>query len=338
MAEPVKPLHSENLTQQDELVIQLNDLVKEYDGHKAVDRLTLSIRRGEIFGLLGPNGAGKTTTILMMLGLTEPTSGTVRVCGLNATYEPIRVKRKVGYLPDEVGFYEDMTALENVLYTAALNGIAPDEALRRARYLLEQVGLEEQAGNKVRSFSHGMKRRLGLADVLIKQPEVIILDEPTNGIDPEGVRDLLALIRRLSRQEGVTVLLSSHHLHQVQQICDRVGIFVAGRLIAVGDIAALAGQLFADEPLLFHVEAEPLDDALLARLKALPSVVRIEQNGPRLSLYCREDAAPDIAAAVVAGGARLHALSRQDYGLDEIYHRYFQGEGGRNDGADGTVH
>lgn len=320
-----------------EHVIELRDLVKQYGSYRAVDGLTLSIRRGEIFGLLGPNGAGKTTTILMMLGLTEPTSGMVRVCGIDATYEPLRVKQKVGYLPDEVGFYEDLTALENVLLTAALNGVQPDEAAQRARYLLEQVGLAAHMEQKVRSFSHGMKRRLGLADVLIKQPEVIILDEPTNGIDPEGVRELLALIRRLSRQEGVTVLLSSHHLHQVQQICDRVGIFVAGRLIAVGDISELARQLFADEPLLFQVEAEPLDGELLKRLAALTSVVRLERKGHRLALYCREDVAADIAAAVVTSGARLKSLSRQDYGLDEIYHRYFQGGGGDN-GADGTVH
>lgn len=332
MAEPVKPLHNEmNPSHHEEYVIQLNNLVKAYGSHKAVDGLTLSIRRGEIFGLLGPNGAGKTTTILMMLGLTEPTAGSVRVCGIDATYEPLRVKQKVGYLPDEVGFYEDLTALENVLLTAALNGVQPDEAAQRARYLLEQVGLAAHMEQKVRSFSHGMKRRLGLADVLIKQPEVIILDEPTNGIDPEGVRDLLALIRRLSRQEGVTVLLSSHHLHQVQQICDRVGIFVAGKLIAVGDITELARQLFADEPLLFHVEAEPLTDELLDQLQSLPSVVRLEPMGHRLSLYCREDVASDIAAAVVASGARLKALSRQDWGLDEIYHRYFQG--GRENGV-----
>ncbi len=307
-------------------IIELHDLVKQYGQHKAVDHLTLTIRRGEIFGLLGPNGAGKTTTILMLLGLTEPTSGKVRVCGIDSTYQPILVKRKVGYLPDEVGFYEDLSAFENLLYTAALNGIGPEEAQQRARYLLEQVGLAAHAWQKVRTYSHGMKRRLGLADVLIKQPEVIILDEPTNGIDPEGVRELLALIQRLSRQEGVTVLLSSHHLHQMQQICDRVGLFVAGKLIAVGRIAELARELFQNEPVILEVEAEPATDELISKLNEKEPVVRIERVKQRLRLYCREAITSEIAETVIAHGARLIYLSRHDYGLDEIYHRYFEGE------------
>src|SRR5688572_6885867 len=229
-------------------IIELNGLTKCYGSLKAVDDLHLNIQKGEIFGLLGPNGAGKTTTILMMLGLTEPASGTAYVCGYNATNDPISVKRKVGYMPDSVGFYDNMTALENLMYIGELNGIPQSEVRERALGMMEAVGL---GGNdihkKTAAYSRGMKQRLGLADVLIKQPEVIILDEPTLGIDPSGVRDFLTIIQQLSRQQGITVLLSSHHLHQVQQLCDRVGIFVGGKLLADGDVEQLSQHLFSKE-------------------------------------------------------------------------------------------
>ena len=226
--------------------IEISNLTRKYGNFTAVDNLTLSIDKGEIFGLLGPNGAGKSTTILMMMGLTEPTSGSVRVCGLNPVRQPIEVKKRVGYLPEDVGFYDDLTGPENLIYTARLNGISEREAEERARRLLQRVGLGEEIEKKAGKYSRGMRQRLGLADVLIKNPEVIILDEPTLGIDPSGIRDFLGLIVSLSREEGITVLFSSHHLHQVQQVCDRVGIFVKGRLLAQGVIASLARQLFAD--------------------------------------------------------------------------------------------
>jgi len=213
-------------------VIELTGLTKKYGNFTAVDHLDLTIHKGEIFGLLGPNGAGKSTTILMMLGLTEPTAGTVTVCGVNATTNPIEVKKKVGYLPEDVGFYDDMTGPENLMYTAQLNSIPRAEAREMAIALMERVGLGEQLDKKTGKYSKGMRQRLGLADVLIKQPEVIILDEPTTGIDPAGVREFMELIHRLSKEEGLTVLFSSHHLNQVQTVCDRVGLFGSGKLLA----------------------------------------------------------------------------------------------------------
>lgn len=215
-----------------EHVIQLTDLTKKYGNFTAVDHLNLAVRKGEIFGLLGPNGAGKSTTILMMLGLTDPTSGKVTVCGINSTTNPIEVRRKVGYLPEDVGFYEDMTGPENLIYTAQLNGIPKKEAQKKAQELIARVGLSKEIEKKTGKYSKGMRQRLGLADVLIKNPEVIILDEPTSGIDPSGVREFMDLILRLSKEEGLTVLFSSHHLDQVQQVCDRVGLFGAGKLLA----------------------------------------------------------------------------------------------------------
>jgi ABC-2 type transport system ATP-binding protein len=230
-------------------VIELAGLTKKYGDFTAVDNLNLRIRKGEIFGLLGPNGAGKSTTILMMLGLTEPTAGTVSVCGINPVSHPIEVKRKVGYLPEDVGFYDDMTGKENLLYTAGLNRIPAKQAGERAEELLERVKLSDQQTKKTGKYSRGMRQRLGLADVLIKDPEVIILDEPTSGIDPSGVREFLEMILQLSREDGHTVLFSSHHLHQVQQVCDRVGLFDKGKLLADIHIA----DIHPDEHGLEHI-------------------------------------------------------------------------------------
>ena len=182
-----------------EQVIVLTDLTKQYGNFTAVDHIRLNIRKGEIFGLLGPNGAGKSTTILMMLGLTEPTSGIVEICGINSTTHPIEVKRKIGYLPEDVGFYDDMTGIENLLYTARLNRIPEADAKNKAEELLERVGLPVDTQKKAGKYSRGMRQRLGLADVLIKQPEVIILDEPTSGIDPAGVQEFMDLDRQSTR-------------------------------------------------------------------------------------------------------------------------------------------
>lgn len=308
-----------------EAIIELVDLTKKYGEKTAVNQLNLSINKGEIFGLLGPNGAGKSTTILMMIGLSEPTSGTVKVCGFNSTRQPMMVKKRVGYLPDDVGFYDDLSARENLIYTARLNRVSAAEAAVRADSLLERVGLSHAKRQKAGTFSRGMRQRLGLADVLIKQPEIIILDEPTLGIDPEGVREFLDLIRTLSRDEGLTVLLSSHHLHQVQQICDRVGLFVQGRLIAEGTVESLSRELFAGEPLLIEVEADALTDDMVEAVRGIEHVLRVEREGRRLRLGCAQDVSPQVARTLVEQGAALTGLIKKQYGLDEIYHRYFEG-------------
>lgn len=311
-------------------IITLTDLTKSYGEKHAVKHLNLTIEKGEIFGLLGPNGAGKTTTILMMLGLIEPTSGSVRICGLDSVRQPLLVKEKVGYLPDDIGFYEDRTGLDNVLHTALLNNIPREEAEERAISTLHKVGLGEAMHQKTATYSRGMRQRLGLADVLIKNPEVIILDEPTLGLDPEGVRELLQLIKSLSREEGITVLLSSHHLHQVQQICDRVGLFVQGELLAYGNIDDLALEIFDKEPIVIQVEVGLHEEReRLAQLKeqitALEEVLAIQERDARLHISCKRDITAQLAELIVGQAIPLYHLSKKHYGLDEIYQRYFEG-------------
>ncbi|MGB2876411.1 MAG: ABC transporter ATP-binding protein, partial [Dehalococcoidales bacterium] len=239
----------------DTLAIEASELTKRYDEATVVDRLNLEVKENEVFGLLGPNGAGKTTTILMMLGLTEPASGSVSVLGFNPTREPLKVKRQVGYLPERVGFYENLTARENLRFIADLNGISYAEANQRAEEVLKMVGLTEnelieqseknyKIEKTVGKFSRGMKQRLGIAEVLIKRPKLIFLDEPTSGLDPKGINQLLDLIADLPKM-GTTVVLSSHQLYQVQRVCHSIGILAKGKMVIQGAIDKLGREALA---------------------------------------------------------------------------------------------
>lgn len=319
-------------------IIELSDLTKKYGSFTAVDHLNLTIRKGEVFALLGPNGAGKTTTILMLLGLTDPTSGFVRVCGIDPTIKPIDVKKKVGYLPENVGFYDDLTGFQNLLFTARLNNIEGNEAIRKTELLLDKVGLSEASGKKTGKYSRGMLQRLGLADVLIKEPEIIILDEPTLGIDPKGVREFLELIVELSKEKGLTVLFCSHHLHQVQQVCDRVGLFVKGKLLAEGDIQSLSRSLFTGSPYVIVAGInQPLagdndnsgygysTQRISEIMKKIDGITAINIKNSEINIECSRDASTDIARAFVEAGTGLNYLNRKKFGLDEIYYRYFEG-------------
>lgn len=223
-----------------QIIVETEDLTKQYGSRTAVDRLNIKIEEGEVFGFLGPNGAGKTTTLLMFLGLTEPTSGKAKVLGFDPTREPFKVKERVGYLPENVGFYDDMDARQNLRYIAKLNRISDEVSEKRIDYWLDMVGLSGEASKKVGTYSKGMRQRLGIAEVLIKEPKLVFLDEPTIGLDPDGTNRMLDLIHSLSREKNITLFLSSHLLDQVQRICDRVGIMINGNLVAIGPIEELA--------------------------------------------------------------------------------------------------
>jgi ABC-2 type transport system ATP-binding protein len=286
--------------------------------------------RGEIFGLLGPNGAGKTTTILMMLGLTEVTSGTVRVQGHDPQREPLQVKRIVGYMPDTVGFYDHMTAMDNLRYTAALIGIPVADRTRRIASALEHVGLSDVANKRVGAYSRGMRQRLGLAEILMKDVSIAILDEPTSGLDPQATVELLEIIRGLKRQ-GVAVLLSSHLLERVQSVCDRVALFNSGRIALIGTVPELAKQVLGGG---YHVEVEADGPGLAEKLAAVPGVREVETPAPgRFRLLAEGDVRPQAAAAVVNGGGLLRRLSVEDPSLDAIYNHYFQNQRGQHAAA-----
>jgi ABC-2 type transport system ATP-binding protein len=304
-----------------ETVIEAQDLTKRYGKATAVDGVSFKVARGEIFGLLGPNGAGKTTTILMMLGLSEVTSGTIRVLGHDPVREPLQVKRRVGYLPDTVGFYDNLTAMENLNYTARLIGIGSGEREDRIMAALTRVGLADVAHKQVGTYSRGMRQRLGLAEIVMKKAQIAILDEPTSGLDPQATAELLDMIRGLKR-DGVAVLLSSHLLDRVQSVCDRVALFQAGRIVLLGSVPDLARQVLGGG---YHVEVEADGEGLGERLASVPGVRSVEQAGPgRWRLLSEGDVRPQAAAAVVNAGGALRRLSVEDPSLEAIYARYFQ--------------
>ena len=235
-------------------IIEMKDLSKVYNHHKAVDQVSFHIEEGEVFGFLGPNGAGKTTTLLMLMGLTRPTCGWARVCGLDPVRQAKEVKTQVGYLPENVGFYGDLDAVQCLEYIADLNGLARSEASDKIRDVLEVVGLKETVGKKVGTFSRGMRQRLGVAEVLLKDPKVMFLDEPTLGLDPDGAIRLMDLIQSLNQERKMTVLLSSHNLYQVQKISHRVGIMIGGKMVAEGSIKSLGKEKLGVEGEAYSLE------------------------------------------------------------------------------------
>jgi len=306
------------------VVIETNNLTKRYREKLAVNALTLAIQEGEIFGFLGPNGAGKTTTILMLLGLTEPTSGRVSVCGFDPTHEPLEVKKRVGYLPENPGFYEDLSAQENLLYMARLNRIPEDEARRRTADVLDQVGLSEDGRRLVKEFSRGMKQRLGIAEVLVKNPLAIILDEPTLGIDPDGAIRILELIRNLNKEKNLTVMLSSHALQQVQAICSRVGIIVKGRLIVQGQMDELGRAILKERQWNFLLEVGGAANGLENELRRINGVDDIERRSHGLFLRCTRDVRAEVMALLTRNNLPLLQLRSEDPTLEEIYLKYFR--------------
>jgi ABC-2 type transport system ATP-binding protein len=302
-------------------VIEAKGLTKTYGGSTAVDHVSFTVGRGEIFGLLGPNGAGKTTTILMLLGLTEISSGEVSVLGFDPAREPLSVKRRVGYLPDTVGFYDQLTAGDNLRYTARLIGFRSREREMRITAALDQVGLQEFADKRVGTFSRGMRQRLGLAEILMKGAQIAILDEPTSGLDPHATAELLAIIRGF-KSEGVSVLLSSHLLERVQSVCDRVALFSNGRIALMGSVSELGRQVLGGG---YVVDIEADGAALAERLALIPGVSGVEKIGiGKLRLHADRDVRPEAAAEVVAMHGRLKYLGVQEPSLDAIYTRYFE--------------
>ena len=302
-------------------VIEANGLTKRYGQAVAVDHISFNVGRGEIFGLLGPNGAGKTTTILMLLGLTDISGGDVHVLGFNPEREPLSVKRRVGYMPDTVGFYDNLTAADNLRYTARLIGFRLAEREKRIADALERVGLADVAEKRVATFSRGMRQRLGLAEILMKGAQIAILDEPTSGLDPHATSELLGVIRAF-KAEGVSVLLSSHLLERVQSVCDRVALFNAGKIALMGSVADLGRQVLGGG---YVVDIEADGAGLAERLALIPGVSGVEKTGiSKLRLHADRDVRPEAAVEVVAMQGRLKYLGVQDPSLEAIYNRYFE--------------
>ena len=306
------------------LVVETTDLTKNYDNTTVVDRLNLRIEEGDIFGFLGPNGAGKTTTILMLLGLTEPTSGTAHICGHNSTREPLKVKRITGYIPEKVGFYEDLSAGYNLAYIARLNGLPEEQVIKRVGEALEIVGLSEAVEQSVGEFSRGMKQRLAIADILVKMPKVAILDEPTLGIDPEGIVHMLDLIAKIAKERKMTIVMSSHQLYQVQRICNRVGILAKGKLVVEGLLSQMEREALGGSRFKVGIKLAEITSGLIDCIKRVKGVVSVERIEDSLLASCSEDLRAEIAKAIVEAKGLLVEMKIQSYTLEDIYMKYFK--------------
>ena len=307
-----------------EVVIRAERLTKRYGANLAVDHIDLEVAAGEIVGILGPNGSGKTTTILMLLGLTEPTGGRAVVAGFDPLRDPLEVKRRVGYMPDQVGFYDGLSARDNLAYTGRLAGLPRHEIDERFADAMERVGLGAVARDRVRTFSQGMRQRLGLAEVLMKHPSVAVLDEPTTALDPHSTQEFLEMIRAL-KADGTAVLLSSHHLDQVQSVCDRVALFNRGRVALSGTVTELAGQVLGGGHV---IDVEARGPGIAERLAAIPGVVRVQELGPRQdSGRYRVDCQRDLRAEIsrrLASEVELVGINFAAPSLNEVYSRYFE--------------
>src|SRR5499433_3565212 len=302
-----------------EVAIRAEGLTKRYEATVAVDHIDVTVRAGEIVGILGPNGSGKTTTILMLLGLTEPSGGHAEVAGFDPLREPLEVKRRVGYLPDSVGFYDGLSARDNLAYTGRLAGLSRQEIDQRFSEAMARVGLPEAGRDRVSTFSRGMRQRLGLAEVLMKRPSIAILDEPTATLDPHSTQEFLGMIRGL-KADGTAVLLSSHHLDQVQSVCDRVALFNQGRVALSGSVTDLAQQVLGGGHV---IDVEVRGVGVRDRLIGMPGVVRVQLMAPQLyRVDCERDLRPEIAR-LLAPSFELTGIRFAEPSLNEVYTRYF---------------
>lgn len=295
-----------------ELALETEKLTKRFGRHIAVKELSLRVERGDIYGFLGQNGAGKSTTIRMLLGLIRPTAGTVKIFGQEIAKASLRARARVGAIIETPAFYENFTGRQNLCLLAALSGGTTQQ---RIAATLEMVGLSARADEPVRVYSCGMRQRLGLAQALLPHPQLVILDEPTNGLDPQGIHEVRRLIRRLRDEQGLTIVLSSHLLVEIEQLCNRVGIIDEGRLLHQGATQEL---LAASGTFKLRVDRPEEAYTLLAREPALG----LRRNGTdALYLNATDERISALNATLVAHGIRVFELTPCRETLEEIFLR-----------------
>lgn len=301
-------------------MIRTENLTKVYNGKPAVDGLNLEVREGEIFGFLGPNGAGKSTTILMLTGMIEPTAGRCFVDGIEVANDPLAVKRIIGYLPEDVGFYGNLTGEQNLDYFARfydMNAADRKERIAEILRLVHLDGVTQKAGE----YSRGMKQRLGLAQALINDPKVLFLDEPTANLDPEGVREYRDLVTRLAG-EGKTVFVSSHILSEVRAVCRTVGLLAAGRLVAQGTIDEVARTLASPGGETFRIVVETAED--LPDLSD-PDIIEFERDGNRAVIQAKSDIRERLAAAIAEEGLHIREIRLEEPSIEDAFMALYRG-------------
>ncbi len=294
--------------------IEIENLTKMYGSLKAVDDLTLNVEKGIVFGFLGPNGAGKTTTILSMLGLIIPDKGSIRILGHDVLKEPIKVKKRIGFLPENATAYDELTAWKNLEFFANFYDFSKQEKEKRIEELLKLVGLWDVKYRKVKTFSKGMKQRLLLAQALINDPEVLILDEPTSGLDPEGAHLVKSIVKE-EREKGKTVFFSSHILSEVEELSDKVGIIVRGKLRALGTLEEIKKQFMELEGYEIKVETKQEIPEI-----ELPEIIRIEYpTRNRAIIFAKADIREELSEFLADKGITIVSLEIEEPSLEDIF-------------------
>lgn len=307
-------------------VIETRELTKVFPGRTAVANLHLEVQAGEIYGFLGPNGAGKTTTIRMLTGILPPTSGQARVAEHDLRTDLGGVRASIGLLPESVGYYGWMTPVEYLRFFANLYGVRPAEARDRIAGLMEQVGLTGRQQSRIATFSRGMRARLGIARALVHRPRVVILDEPTLGLDPLGQRDILELIQHVNREEGATVFLSSHALNQVGHLCTRVGILNEGHLVAQGTAADLSRRLELPSGLHLTVSDADLAQQILGRLSGDAAVTVLNPARLVVTPKHEEPRADALVRTLVQAGVDVREVVSGMPSLEDVFFALVRGE------------
>ena len=301
-------------------VIEAQNLAKVFKSFRksftAVDSISFRVEKGEVFGFLGPNAAGKTTTIRMISGLSRPTSGRVSVCGYDSILDNVKAKKHIGLIPETPGFYGEMKGIDLLCFYAEFYSLS--DRRKKAKELMERIGLDDFTDKKVKTYSHGMKKRLALASSLINDPEILILDEPSTGLDPKGISLFRKLVKDLNN-EGVTVFLSSHILSEVEQMCDRVCILNKGKIIAVDSIENLSKKIGMKTQMNVFIDAEGITDNVLDVVRKMSDVLRVEKTGTGINVVCSRNVSPAVNEILVRNRVKVSSIRVTEPSLEEIF-------------------
>ncbi len=310
----------------EENIVETIGLTKMYGNLAAVNQLDMEVKKGEIFGFLGPNGAGKTTTVLMLMGLSVPSSGTARVAGFDIIEQSREVRTAASILPEYSSLYGDLTAFDNLDYIGRLNDMPREEREKRIPDVLEIVGMSDWLENKYETFSRGMKQRVGIASTMMKNPQIIFLDEPTLGLDPVGTMEIRELILNLKNREGLTVVMTSHLLNEVKMTCDRIGIINRGKLVLMKNMSNLNNVMTGAEDRRVEFKLTEITPELVTSIESLEGVKSVTQEKGRMYVYNNIESDIHVSRTIVEHGSTILLMKPREYTLEEILMKYYQQE------------
>lgn len=266
-------------------LIKIENLTKKYGTNTAVDKISFNIKKGELFGLLGPNGAGKSTTISMLSGLLKPTEGSIFIKGEDTIESPMKAKKVIGLVPQDIALYPTLTARENLVFWGRMYDLSKKLLKERIEEVLNIVGLEDRKNEAIKNYSGGMKRRINIAAALLHRPEILIMDEPTVGIDPQSRNHILETVKKLN-SEGITIIYTSHYMEEVEFLCTRIGIIDHGRIIAMGDKDDLKKSVINQDKI--EITLSSVTPTVIQKIKALDSVTGVTEDGGRVTIYSQD--------------------------------------------------